>query len=72
MAEALPNGIVYTDTVVHTAPERYVSEAPYQIAIVDLGEQHRVTARILGERVQIGDAVQFSEWRAGVPYFTKA
>ena len=29
-------GTVYTETVVHSAPEAYVSEAPYQIAIIAL------------------------------------
>ncbi len=63
-------GTVYTETVVWSAPERYVKDAPYQIAIVDLGDR-RVTARILGERVVIGDAVTFVELRDEVPYFSR-
>jgi len=72
-SEPLPDGFVYTETVVHTPPERYVSEAPYQIGIVDIPGRGRVTARILGNaptaRARIGDRVVFSEWRDGVPYF---
>jgi len=63
-------GTVYTETVVWSAPERWVADAPYQIAIVDLGER-RVTARVLGARVAIGDAVEFVEERDGVAYFRK-
>ncbi len=67
----MKNGTVYTETVVWSPPERYVNDAPYQIAIVDLGEK-RVTARILGDRVVIGDAVEFLESRDDVPYFRRS
>ena len=67
----MKTGTVYTETVVWSPPEMYVKDAPYQIAIVDLGER-RVTARILGDRVAIGDAVEFVESRDEVPYFRKA
>jgi len=50
-------GIVYTETVVHAAAERYAAEAPFQVAIVDLREGGRMTARITGDRVAIGDSV---------------
>ncbi len=63
---------VYTETVVHSAPEAYVKDAPYQIAIVIRDEGGRVTGRILGERVKIGDTVELAETRDGVPYFRKA
>ena len=63
-------GTVYTETVVWSAPERWVADAPYQIAIVDVGDR-RVTARIVGERVAIGDVVEFVEERDGVAYFRK-
>ena len=62
---------VYTETVVHSAPEAYVNEAPYQIAIVIRDDGSRVTGRILGERVAIDDQVDLAETRNGVPYFTK-
>ncbi len=68
--EPLGGGTIYTETVVWSPPEAYVSDAPYQLAIVDLGGR-RLTARILGERVVIGDAVDFAEWRNEVAYFRK-
>ena len=63
---------VYTETVVWSPPAEYVNDAPYQLAIVDQAAGGRVTGRILGERVQIGDSVEFVEDRNGVPYFRKA
>jgi len=66
------NGTVYTETVVWSPPVEYVNDAPYQLAIVEQAESGRLTARILGDRVQVGDAVEFVEDRNGVPYFRKA
>jgi uncharacterized OB-fold protein len=62
---------IYTETVVHSAPEAYVNDAPYQIAIVERDDGSRVTGRILGERASIGDNVELVEERNGVPYFRK-
>jgi uncharacterized OB-fold protein len=64
-------GTVYTETVVFAAPEQFVADAPYQLAIVSLDEGRRLTARIAGDRVQIGDPVEFVEFRDGVPFFRK-
>jgi uncharacterized OB-fold protein len=64
-------GTVYTETVVHSAPEAYVQDAPYQIAIIVGEDGARVTGRILGERVAIGDPVQLIETRDSVPYFRR-
>jgi uncharacterized OB-fold protein len=68
----MTSGTVYTETVVHAAPEQFVADAPYQLAIVSLAEGGRRTVRILGERVQIGDAVEFAEDRNGIPFFRKS
>jgi uncharacterized OB-fold protein len=68
----LGSGVVYTETVVHSAPEAFVSEAPYQLAIVALDSGGRVTARIAGDRVSIGDPVQFLEFRSQIPFFRKS
>jgi uncharacterized OB-fold protein len=65
------SGTVYTETVVWSAPAAYVNDAPYQLAIVEREEGGRVTGRILGDRVQIGDKVDLVEERNGVPYFRK-
>jgi uncharacterized OB-fold protein len=66
------SGNVYTETVVHAAPAQFVADAPYQLAIVTLEEGRRATVRILGDRVQIGDKVEFAEDRNGVAFFRKA
>jgi uncharacterized OB-fold protein len=65
-------GTVYTETVVHAAPAQFVADAPYQLAIVSLDGGGRLTARIFGDRVRIGDPVQFVEDRNGVPFFRKS
>jgi uncharacterized OB-fold protein len=69
-------GTVYTETVVHSAPEQFVSDVPYQIAIVDLDRGQRLTVRILGkepaDRAEIGDRVLFVEERHGTLYYRKA
>lgn len=70
-AQILGGGEVYTETVVHSAPEQYVSEAPYQIAIVSLDGGGRITARIAGDRIAIGDRVNFVEYRNQFPVFKK-
>lgn len=63
---------VYTETVVHLAPPAFAADAPYQVAIVEREDGSRVTGRIEGERVSIGDAVADLGTRAGVPWFSKA
>ena len=65
-------GTVYTETVIYSAPEAFVSEVPYQTAIITLEGGGRVTGRIQGERVQIDDRVVEVEGRDGVPFFQKA
>jgi len=65
------SGTVYTETVIHSAPEAFAAEAPYQTAIISLDEGGRVTVRIAGERVAIGDKVVEVELRDGVGFFEK-
>lgn len=64
-------GVVYTETVVHAAPEAFVKDAPYQVAIVALEDGTRVTARIAGVRVAIGDRVAQVESQDGIFYFRR-
>jgi len=65
-------GTVYTETVVHLAPERFAGDVPYQVIIVSLDQNGgKVTARVEGERVQIDDRVAETETRDGIPFFRK-
>ena len=63
---------VYTETVVHAAPAEFVADAPYQLAIVSLDGGTRLTVRILGARVKIGDKVELAETRDGIEFFRLA
>jgi uncharacterized OB-fold protein len=65
------SGAVYTETVVHLAPEAFASDVPYQVAIVTLENGSRTTGRVLGDRVSIDDRVEQVETRDGVPFFRK-
>jgi uncharacterized OB-fold protein len=65
------SGSIYTETLIYAAPEQFVADAPYQLTIVSLDKGGRLTARIDGDRVQIGDAVDFAEFRNGIPFFRK-
>lgn len=64
-------GVIYTETVIHSAPEAFLDEVPYQLVIVDLEDGTRVTGRIEGARVSIDDIVILAERRDGVPIFQK-
>ena len=73
---AARDGLVYTETIVHSPPEQFAADAPYQLAIIDLEAGGRTTVRVLGkteaERARIGDRVVFVEERDGVAYYRKA
>jgi uncharacterized OB-fold protein len=65
------HGTVYTETVVHLAPERFAADVPYQVIIARLDDGASVTARVDGPRVAIDDRVVEVESRNGIPYFEK-
>lgn len=65
-------GTVYTETVVWSAPEAHVADAPYQLAIIIQEDGSRITGRIIGNRVAIDDTVELAETRDGVPFFRLA
>jgi uncharacterized OB-fold protein len=65
------SGLVYTETVVHLAPERFAADVPYQVIIVKLDGGDSVTARVDGERVAIDDRVVESATRDGISFFRK-
>jgi len=62
-------GIVYTETVVHSAPEQFAAEAPYQIGLVEFEGGGRELVRLVGERARIGDRVREVESQSGYPKF---
>ena len=64
-------GVIYTETVVYAPPEQFAADAPYQLVIVALEDGKRLTARIAGDRVAIGDAVELTETRNNIPFFSK-
>ncbi len=64
-------GTIYTETVVHIAPEAFQKNVPYQVAIVVFDDGSRITGRIEGERVQIDDRVVETAQREGVCFFQK-
>jgi hypothetical protein len=68
---SLRTGIVYTETVVHLAPERFAADVPYQVVIVKLDDGSRITARVDGERVAIDDPVVETATRDGISFFRK-
>jgi uncharacterized OB-fold protein len=65
-------GTVHTETTIHSPPEAFAGEAPYQLAIIHLDSGTRITARIQGDPVRIGDRVALAEVRNSIHYFRKA
>jgi uncharacterized OB-fold protein len=64
-------GTVYTETLIHAAPQQFIAEAPYQLVIVALDTGGHVTGRVSGARVHIDDRVELIQEKAGVPFFRK-
>jgi len=62
-------GKVYTCTTLHAAAEPFEKDLPFQIAIVELEEGPRVTVRIEGRRVAIGDSVHLMREQNGMRFF---
>jgi len=79
MSEQQPPGpgVVYTETTIYAAPETFLQDAPYQIAIVELDAGGRTTVRILpakegGAAVRIGDRVEFACFRGDIHFYRKS
>lgn len=62
-------GTVYSCTMLHAAATPFEKSLPFQIAIIQLEEGPRLTARIQGEKVKIGDKVKQIEESNGVQVF---
>ena len=57
-------GRIYSFTTIHVAPEGFAGEAPYHVAVIDLDDGVRATARIeraAGRSIEIGSRVEFSQ-----------
>lgn len=70
-AHSPSSGVIYTETIVHAPPEQFAADAPYQLIVVTLDAGGRLTARVAGDRVAIGDAVDFAEFRNGIPFYKR-
>ena len=64
-------GKVYSHTTLHAAAQPFEKDLPFQMAIIELEEGPRLTARIEGAPVAIGDSVQVAREADGVWFFTK-
>jgi uncharacterized OB-fold protein len=71
-ALAAGRGRVYSCTTLYAAAEANEKDLPFQIAIVELEEGARLTARITGPVVAIGDAVELAGESDGVYRFRAA
>ena len=63
---------IYTYTTMRVAPEAFQAQAPYDIAIVDLPHDLRVTARIEkkeDEKIYIGCEVSFERMEENLYWF---
>jgi len=56
---------------VHIAPLAFAQDVPYQVAIVEFEDGSRVTARIDGRPVKIGDHVVETRQENGICFFQK-
>jgi uncharacterized OB-fold protein len=63
-------GRIYSCTTLYAAAEPFEKDLPFQIAIVELDGGARLTARIKGRRVDVGDPVRCIEQRDGVYFFS--
>lgn len=63
-------GTVYSCTMLHASATPFEKNLPFQIAIIELEEGPRLTARIQGQKVKIGDKVKQVEEKNGVQVFS--
>jgi len=68
----MERGTIYTETVIHSAPEAFLADAPYQLVIVSLEAGGRRTGRMrpAAARVKVGEKVRLAETdAAGISWF---
>ncbi|SFJ66773.1 Zn-ribbon domain-containing OB-fold protein [Thermoflavimicrobium dichotomicum] len=64
-------GTVFSFTRVHVCEERFNSEAPYLLAIIECEDGLRLMGRVQQpvEHLSIGSCVKLAEFREGTPIF---
>ena len=75
-ADVSGKGKLVSFTVIHVAPDQFAEEAPYYVAIVELVEGTRISARLLGfdplkpEEVKLGIDLQldYTKSTSGATY----
>ncbi|MFW9957062.1 MAG: Zn-ribbon domain-containing OB-fold protein [Candidatus Odinarchaeota archaeon] len=75
-AEVSGKGKLVSFTVIHVAPDQFAEEAPYYVAIIELAEGTRVSARLLGfdplkpEEVRLGINLKldYEKGKSGATY----
>jgi uncharacterized OB-fold protein len=75
-AEVSGKGKLVSFTVIHIAPDQFAEEVPYYVAIVELAEGARVSARLLGfdplkpQEVKLGIdlALDYTKGKSGTTY----
>jgi len=68
-------GTVYSYTTIRVAPEAYRDQAPYDIAIIELKPDLRVTARLSSDEagaIRIGEQVEFQKVDENGYWFKRA
>lgn len=64
-------GMVYSCTTLYASAEPFEKDLPFQIAIIELEEGPRLTVRIQGDHVEIGESVKEIAKQDGVWFFGK-
>lgn len=64
------NGVIYSYTNIYAATEKFLSEAPYYVILVELDNVGLVTARLTGGEPNIGDKVSLSRMEDNVYWFS--
>jgi uncharacterized OB-fold protein len=70
--EITGKGKIFSYTIVHFAEERFQSEVPYALIIVDMNHQMRVLGRLNRldlDTLSIGTTVQYIGHKNGIPAF---
>ncbi|BCJ86244.1 Zn-ribbon domain-containing OB-fold protein [Effusibacillus dendaii] len=62
-------GKIYSFTTIYIAPEKFASQAPYHIILVDLDEGPRVTGRLVGGQPAIDQRVELHRMDDSVYWF---